>query len=68
MLQGPPLGYVNHFVFTLRSFWFSLVFSIISPICLLFGLIGLIINYLIEKYLISQRYSIPEYGGYRLNS
>ena len=48
--------------------WFSLLFGVISPICLLFGAISLVIHYNFERFLVSQKYSIPEYGGPRLNS
>lgn len=57
--QGSQLDFVNHFVYILRTVWFSLVFSVVSPICLFIGTLGLILSYSIEKYLISQKYSIP---------
>ena len=68
VIEGMELDFVNHFVYILRTVWFTLVFSIISPVCLFIGTFGLILSYFIEKYFLSQRYSIPEYGDFRLNS
>lgn len=67
-LQGPAVDFVDHYTFIFRLFLLSLIYSMISPICLIIATIGLFLNYWIEKYFFSCIYVRPSYGGYDLNS
>ena len=48
--------------------WFGFLYGIVSPICVAIGLIGLVLYYFYQRYLFNSKYSIPVYGGSRLNS
>ena len=48
--------------------WFGFTFATVSPICLLFAMIGIMISFFLQKILYTRYYSIPEYGAPRINS
>jgi hypothetical protein len=48
--------------------WFSFLYAVVSPICAFFGLLGLILYLFYQKILYHYKYSIPIYGGPRLNA
>lgn len=48
--------------------WFGFLYGIVSPICVVIGLIGLVLYYFYQRSLFNSKYSIPIYGGSRLNS
>lgn len=48
--------------------FFGFLYGVVSPICVAISLVGLILYYLYQRSLFNSKYSIPIYGGSRLNS
>lgn len=51
-----------------KIIWFGFLYGVVSPICIAISLVGLILYYLYQRSLFNSKYSIPIYGGPRLNS
>lgn len=61
------ISFVELYVGLVQLVWFGFIFGTVSPICLLFALIGVFFNFVIEKIMFFKKYSIPEYGSNRIN-
>lgn len=48
--------------------WFGFLYGVVSPICVAIATIGFFLYYLFERLLFNYRYSIPIYGGPRINA
>ena len=48
--------------------WFSFLYGVVSPICIIIGTVGFGLYFLFVKVLYNSKYSIPIYGGPRINN
>lgn len=60
--------FVFSYSHNVKIFWFSFLYGIVTPMCIPIGFAGMVIYYYYQKILFNSKYSIPVYGGSRLNS
>lgn len=48
--------------------WFGFLYGVVSPICVAIATIGMFLYYTYQRILFNYRYSIPIYGGPRINT
>ena len=60
--------FVQSYAHNVKIFWFSFIYGVVSPMCVVIGLVGMVMHYIYQKMLFNSKYSIPVYGGSRINS
>lgn len=62
------MPFTSSYAHIVEMVWFGFVFAVVSPICTLIAVSGMVLFYFYEKALFNSKYSIPIYLGPRLNS
>lgn len=65
--KGTSIPFVKAYCFVIKMVWFGFLYGVVSPLCTFIATIGMLLFYLFEKILYNSKYSIPFYGGPRIN-
>ncbi|CAD8108585.1 unnamed protein product [Paramecium sonneborni] len=67
LFEGPQVSFYDQYAYLCKTTWLTLFFAPIIPISILFGLIGLILYYWIQKYLLLRRNCKPPFQSSHLD-
>ncbi|CAD8126002.1 unnamed protein product [Paramecium sonneborni] len=67
LFEGPQVSFYDQYSYLCKTTWLTLFFAPITPISILFGLIGLILYYWIQKYLLFRRNRKPPFQSSHLD-
>lgn len=68
LTKGKELPTAWAYSLNTKLVWFGFIYGIISPICLAIATLGMFLHWKYEKVLMNYRYSIPPYGGIKINN
>lgn len=66
--QAPEIEIEFKYAYIFKTFWLTVFFMPLTPIVVVISFVGLSINFVIEKYLFSGRYTAPEMISQYLNN
>jgi hypothetical protein len=66
-IKGRRVPFSSSFAFMTKIYWFGFFYAVISPICLLISTLGMFMFYQFQRILLNYRFSIPTYGGVKIN-
>ena len=64
---GEEVPFVKSYAWNVKIIWFGFLYAVITPISVFIAFVGMTMLYFIQRYLFNSKYSIPYYGGPRLN-
>jgi hypothetical protein len=64
---GFPVPFVKCYAWNVKIIWFGFLYAVITPISVFIAFVGMTMSYYFERYLFNRKYSIPFYGGPRIN-
>ncbi|CAD8076135.1 unnamed protein product [Paramecium primaurelia] len=67
LFEGPQVQFYDQYSYLCKTTWLTLFFAPLIPISILFGLIGLILYYWIQKYLLLRRNRKPPFQSSHLD-
>ncbi|CAD8181933.1 unnamed protein product [Paramecium octaurelia] len=67
LFEGPSVQFYDQYSYLCKTTWLTLFFAPLIPISILFGLIGLILYYWIQKYLLLRRNRKPPFQSSHLD-
>lgn len=68
LFEGPALIMSNEYAAIVNTLWFSLFYVMVLPVGIAISLVGVVLYYFANKYLIVRRYSRPQLLSTDLNS
>ena len=66
--MAPRIEFVEAYTIKIQLIWFGFAFATVIPISLPIAMLGIMLSYWLQRLLYCKCYSIPEYGGPRINS